>query len=57
MNTPRASFNVILLGSQPNKDLYSFLLCMEHNRHFDIAQLVICPRTIMSVMKFFEVNP
>ena len=57
MNTPEASFYVTLLGSQPNEDLYSLLRCMEHNRNFDMAQLMTRLRIIMSVMKVFEDNP
>ena len=46
-----------LLGSQPREDLYSVLRCMEHNRNFDMAQLMTRLKTIMSVMKVFEDNP
>ena len=56
MNTLEANFYVTLLGSQPNEDLYSLLRCMEHNRNFDMAQLMTRLRTIMSVMKVLENN-
>ena len=36
---------------------FFFSRCMEHNRNFDVAQVMTRLRTIMSVMQLFEGDP